>query len=142
MIKINSQLDLNLLFELPYWEDAFVREWYLLSPSYIDNQKTIAPDCAPSMFVLICTYDLTYPCIELFFEEVEKISFSCNCDLHPVATFKNNQISFSFSESEISDIQSKYLHYRILDQSSLGWKTRYGNNNIFDSGGFLVSEKI
>jgi hypothetical protein len=144
MIKINSQQDLDALLALLNWEDAFLREWYMLSPSYINpyKQEIIAPDSAPMMFILICTLDSTYPCIELFFEEVEEIYFSCRNDLNPVASYQNDRILFSFHGDESSDIQSKFLYYRILGNDDLGWKVRYGKKNIFDSSGFLISEDL
>ena len=144
MIKINSQEDLDTLLVLPNWEEAFLREWYLLSPGYINpyNQEIIASDSAPMMLMLICTSDFTCPCIELFFEEVEEIYLSCRNDLNPVASFQNERISFSFHGDEAPDIQSKFLYYRILEKDYWGWKVRYGKKNVFDSSGFLISENL
>ena len=80
MIKIDSQKDLDNLLLFPNWEDSFVREWYLLSPSYIhlNKQAIVSPDAAPIMRVLICTPEIKCPGIELFFEEVEEVYFSSN----------------------------------------------------------------
>lgn len=144
MLKINSQQDLDTLLTLINWEEAFLREWYLLSPGYINpyNQEIIAPDSAPMMLMLICTSNLTCPGIELFFEEVDEIYFSCRTDLNPVASFQNYRISFSFHGNEDPDIQSKFLYYRILTKDSWGWKVRYGKENIIDSSGFLIFDNI
>ena len=138
MIKINSQYDFDTFLNLPYWEDAFLREWYLLSPSYIlpKDLVTVASDSAPSMFILICTTDPAYPCIELFFENVEEIHLSCRGDLNPTARFQNNGVSFSFRGEETSDIVAQFIYYRILDEDYLGWKVRYGKI-FFDPSGFL-----
>lgn len=144
MIKINSQKDLEILLSLPNWEEAFIREWYLLSPSYIDpdNQGTVAPDSAPMMYVLICTSELNCPGIELLFIEVEQIYFAGVCALNPRARFRNDHVLFSFYGEGVSDIQSASLYYRILGKDCWGWNVRYGIKNIFDEGGFLITENL
>jgi hypothetical protein len=68
------------------------------------------------MLILICTTDITCPCIELFFEDVQEMYFSSRCGLNPTATFLNDRISFSFQGGETSDMQSKFLYYRILEK--------------------------
>ncbi|HRD56200.1 MAG TPA: hypothetical protein PLC42_07380 [Parachlamydiaceae bacterium] len=144
MIKISSQQEADKLLSLPDWEDAFLRECYLLSPSYIDPniETTIAPDGVPVMYMLICTLDFNYPAIELFFEEIEDVSFSCRTEINPVINFRQDYISFSFYEKKYADLRCKSLYYNILDQDVLGYKTRYGKKNIFDESGFLIFENL
>lgn len=139
MIKITSQKDLDTFLAMPNWEDAFIREWYLLSPTYICpyNQATVAPDAAPMVRVLICTSEITYPGIELFFEEVEEIYLSCRSDLNPVGNFRYENIAFSFHGTDTPGIQAKALYYRILGKDCWGWKIQYGVENVFDESGFL-----
>lgn len=144
MIKIKSQQDLETLLTLPTWEEAFLREWYLLSPGYINpiNQEVIASDSPPMMLMLICTQQPSCPCIELLFEGVEEIYFSCRNDLNPIASFHNGYILFSFHEGDVPDIQSRCLYYQILETDCWGWQVRYGIKNLFDQGGFLNLEKL
>lgn len=143
MIKINSQQEINVLLALPDWEDAFLRECYLLSPSYIDtNANTVAPNANPVMYMLICTLDPKYPAIELFFEDVEDLYFSSRTEINPVVNFQQNHILFSYYEKKSADIKCKSLYYRFLDQQILGHKIHYGKKNIFDEGGFLIFENL
>lgn len=141
MIKITSQQDLDAFLAIPNWDEAFVREWYLLSPTYIhpEDQAIVALDSPPTMRVLICIPDFTCPGVELFFEEVEEIYLSCRSDLRPAATFRNNSISFSFYGNNAPETQSKSLYYQILEKDCWDWKVRYGIENIFDQSGFLIS---
>jgi hypothetical protein len=140
MIKINSQEELDIFLAIPNWEESFIREWYLLSPSYIlpNNEATIAPDGGVIMRILICTTEPECPGVELFFEDVEEIYLSCRTDLNPVGNFRNDGISFSFHGAEAPDISCKSLYYRILDKSCWGWKIQYGRENVFDKSGFLI----
>lgn len=132
------------MLALPNWKNSFFRESYVLSPGYINpyNKEAIAPDSAPIMIMLICTPECGYSCIELFFEEVEEIYLSFKKKLKPIASYRNDRILFSFHGNESSNIQSKFLYYRILENNSWGLKIRYGKKNIFDSRDFLISENL
>ena len=144
MIKINSQEDLDILLNIVDWNDAFIREWYMLSPSYIEPESrgTVAADFLPIMYVLICTSELNCPCLELIFVEVDQIYFANGCDLNPIARFHKDKILFSFYEIENTDIQFTSLYYRILDKDSWGSKQRYGIRNVFDESGSLLIENL
>lgn len=144
MIKINSQKDLDTLLAIPHWEDAFLREWYLLSPSYIHpySQATIAPDAAPIMRILICTSELICPGIELFFEEVEEVYLSSRSDLKPVGNFRDDGVSFSFYGIDNPSIRAQALYYQILENNCWGWKIQYGRENVFDESGFLIFKDL
>jgi hypothetical protein len=139
MIKINSQNDLDRLLAEPYWEDAFLREFYLLSPSYIDpiDSNWIAPDAAPMMLMLICFVENICPGIELLFKDVEDIYFSCRTDLNPKARFNEEIISFYFFGEHFPDIRCKEMYYQFLSQECWNWKVRYGKKNYFDVSGYL-----
>ncbi len=140
MIKINSQKELDAFLAIPNWEEAFIREWYLLSPSYVCpyNQAVIAPDAAPIMRILVCTSEISCPGIELFFVDIEEIYLSCRNDLNPIGSFRSDCISFSFHDIDAPDIVSKFLYYRLLDNDCWNWKIQYGKENVFDKKGFLI----
>ncbi len=61
MKKINSHADLNFL-KVADLTDAFIRECYLVNPSYISDEfhTIIAPNSLPTIKILICTPDANF----------------------------------------------------------------------------------
>lgn len=139
MKKINSQEDFDQFVSIPDWADAFVRECYLLSPSFIntENQGLFAPNYPPTMKVLICIQDIDYPGIELLFVEVEDIILPFNRELDPFGKCYKNYLEFSFIERESYVFRCKEIHYKMLDQACWGKKIRYGNESFYTEEGFL-----
>ena len=129
------------------WPHSFVREVSLLSPSYVtpDDQATVAPDFLPCARIFVSSADSSLPGMELFFLDVEEISFWFGGDLEPTVSMQSssfskseNKIEWRFSKSHNSMIRSSRLFYRFLDTKSWGHKMRYGWEEIFDSGGTFV----
>lgn len=139
MKKIDSQEDLDVFVSIPDWADAFVRECYILSPSYIYSISTgvFAPDALPTLKVLICTQDIECPGIELMFVEIENIVLIFNCDMCPNGKYHNNHLDFSFSQATGSAFRCKEMYYRILDQKCWDTTIRYGKENFYTEEGFL-----
>lgn len=141
MKKISSQNEINDLIKNINWEEAFLREWYLISPSYcLDDQSIVASNAVPSMKILICTPELVCPGIELTFEDVENVFFASQIDLNPLAVFQKDCISFSFNGDRYPYIIAKSLYYKFLTTDCWGWKTRYGMENLYDESGFLTHD--
>jgi len=68
MIKIKSQTQFDEISSHITWEDAFVKEIYCVSPSYIhDNGAIIASNSAPAVLLNICTPYDEHLGIEFFF---------------------------------------------------------------------------
>lgn len=137
MKKISSQEDLEELLSLEIWQDAFIREMYMLSPSYSTNGNIIAYGAVPILLIFIQSPNSS---MELIFHEVEACSFFFRSDLIPGGRFYASYISFSFSEESEEDINAKYLFYKILDENSHGKILKYGIKDYFDESGFRINE--
>ncbi len=139
MLKINSQADLDNFISIPDWADAFVRECYLLSPSYVHNKSRslVAADALPAMKVLICTQDINCPGIEFIFTEIINFNFSFCFDLEPKGIYENGTILLSLQGNDYDFIRCKSMHYRMLDQECWGFKIKYGTEMLYDEAGFL-----
>ena len=127
--KINSQEDLDIFISHFYWQDAFVREIYAISPSYINDQdrSMFAPDALPNMKILICSQSSECPGVEMLFNEIEAISLPFGTEINPSGSFNNDFIEFSFTEIVLSHIRCKQIYYKTLDQACWGDKLFYGS---------------
>lgn len=101
MRQIETQGDLNELLASFSWEDAFIREAHVLSPSYVRDRITavsvVAPDSAPGLRVLVCAPDRRTPALELLFDGVEDVVLPFRVDLEPRGVVLRGRVEFSFS---------------------------------------------
>ncbi len=137
MKKIYSQEDLDAFISSLDWTDAFIRECYLLSPTYISPEDSgmIAANAAPMIKMLICTQDPKFAGVELILCDVDDLSLSFSCDLEPFGDYQDDFVSISFSGVVTDITRCKEFYYKILDQNCWGHKIRYGSDEIFDEGG-------
>lgn len=143
MKKISSQKDIDDLLAFPIWEDAFIREWYLLSPTYVcEDQSIVAPYALPSMKMIVCSSDSTFPGLELFFEDLKGLSCFFDLELDPEASYSECIIWFYINGMKFPPLEAKNLYYKVLSEDSWGWKTSCGRENFFDQGGFIYHEKL
>jgi hypothetical protein len=139
-VRLQSQLD-DLLYKLD-WSHAFIREVFILSPSYVTGEEltVVAPDAKPTIKLMISCQDKIYPGIELVLEEVEDIYLSFQTDLEPIGTVneRDGSVRLRLYEQESTCFQAKSLSYALLDERSWGWKVRYGTDKLFDKGGVSI----
>ena len=120
------------------WEDSFIREISVVSPSYIlPDISVVAPNCLPSVRVFISSQSAEIPGIELLFVEVEELSVHFTDDLTPNVSVINGKIIWKFCDSLEAPIMSKSLYYRFLRDDTWGKGLRYGWEEVFDIGGEL-----
>jgi hypothetical protein len=122
MRKVNSQDDIDIIVSTPDWDDAFIRESYILSPTNVADQGIVAYEVPPTIKMLICTPNSRCPGIELIFVDVEHIYLSFRSDLETNGKYKNGYIDFSFTKSNPTEIRCREMYYNFLDQSCWGKK--------------------
>ena len=125
--EILSQPMMDDLLSSIYWEHAFFREMYVLSPSFIypDGSRQVNPDAPANIGLLIQTFDPHHPALEFRLKEVEKISISFNRDIKPKGLVLRDCIELHFSETEI--VRAKSIEFRIVEkEEAYGDRIRYG----------------
>jgi hypothetical protein len=138
---ISSQQQLDQLIARFDWSHAFVREAYLVSPSFVIAQGerrrwTVRADALPSMKFLITSDSERHPALELFFIEVEDMGvWFGGGELAPSATCSERGIVWQFHKDLERLIRAAYLRYAFLDEAAWGNKLRYGWENFFDDAG-------
>lgn len=140
-IDILSQAQLEELIKNFDWAHAFVREVYVLTPSYVEPESlgVVAPDSKASMKLTIFFQDEEFPGLELIFEEVQEIKVSFQVGLNPVGMLERGVgVKMNLNGSQYEAIEAKKLSYSYLDKSSWGWKTKYGMYNLFDKSGISI----
>src|SRR5262245_56430802 len=81
------------------WPHAFIREMYLVSPSFViaATRATAAPDALPTLCVLVVAADESLPGCELMFVEVEQLALWFQGELVPGIEFeKDGHIKWFF----------------------------------------------
>lgn len=138
---INSQSDLDHLLQMVIWEDSYIQNAFVLSPSYYQKDiGTVADASKPDLVVnIFCTLhkpeDISG--IQLQFVAVDRLTLPVNTELSPIATFSpiGNEIVWSFHNTTDVDIRSQWLSYRILEHRELTYQEQYVIENPFlDSG--------
>jgi hypothetical protein len=130
--KITSQQCLERLMACVDWSHSFVREVYLISPSYIvrdGNSRgwTAQADALPSVRLLITSPSESCPAVELLFTEVDEFGIWFGAgELSPSAKWTEAGIAWSFHTQLGSTIRAGSLCYRLLDESAWGNDLRYG----------------
>lgn len=99
------------------WDDAFIKEAHVASPTYIDevDDGIVACDSAFSVRVLVCLPKNIDKVIEFKFYDVDQLSFEAQMDILPTANFKHNVIEFRFIGSEGRCIRCRRLEVKCSD---------------------------
>jgi len=125
--KILSPIEIANFISSVYWEHAFFREVYIISPSFIypNETKQASPDFYPNMGIIILCFGSEIPAIELMLSEVEVIQLSFNSDLKPSGSILNGMIELCFNSSSM--IRARAISFRFPSKDEiLGDKIRYG----------------
>lgn len=139
MHTIHLQSQLDTLLQKFDWTDAFVREAFVLSPSYVteDEGGIVAYHIPATVRILVSFPDKAHPGLELYLHEVDSLFLDFQLDLEPTGVVNeiDGSIRMHLYGNEQAYFQARSLRYRVLDESSWGWKVRYGIYNLFDEGG-------
>jgi hypothetical protein len=137
-IPITSQIEADELISRIDWEDAFVREAYLVSPSYIDptDGGTVAADSLPSCKILIHFPGDNHGALEFLMIGVEAIGIWFDGPLKPAIAVGSDGVEFALSTSAATKIKAKELRYLLQGKETWGHDVHYGKEGMFDLGGF------
>lgn len=138
-ILIESQDDFASLSASVSWEDAFIKESFALTPSYLTEDSIVAPDAKLWVKVLICTPESEYMGIEFLFEEVEEFYLPSAMDLEPEVSLCSSFTDFKFLSSDSKCIRAKRILYRFRGEEYFTYGTKVCGN-YFDEGG-VADEK-
>lgn len=136
-MKILNQQDLDSCLGSIDWHHAFVRELYVVSPSYYLKKlgATVAPDGKPDVFVLICTGDPTCHYVEIVLMEVDTLNLSFDQDLEPTGRFIEGKFELNFSKNKSVLLSAEFVEFNKLEELEDGYELRYGISNPFKQSG-------
>jgi hypothetical protein len=116
--KISTQYDIEIILNCFYWEDAFLREMYVLNPGFFTKNKMHAyPDANPNIGMVLLTCDEKFSGLEIILNDVSSISINFSHIIKPVLIL-NDQIQLSFNNGE-NKIQAKEMFYRHMDEDEI-----------------------
>lgn len=129
---IETQEDLNNLLASTDWEGAFVREAYVLSPSYLTkiDENTVAPDAEPDLWLLvILPENKNAKGIEFNFRRMSMLNLDYRSPLSlwgKVSSY-NHSVEFGF-QKQIVCISAEECFFKFLSiEESTGASHRYGS---------------
>jgi hypothetical protein len=132
--NITSQDEMDKFISCVYWEHAFFREIYILSPSFIypDGASQAYPDFCPNIGMIILCFDSEIPAVEIKFIDVEDIRISFTTNFQPTAVMFRDKAELKFNPGSI--VRAKIISYRFLNKDDImGDKLKYGKywNELF-----------
>jgi hypothetical protein len=115
------------------WAHAFIREAYLLSPSYIrtEDMGTVAPDALPTIVILITIPDECTPGVEIVFEKVKEVCLWFEGELDPQVNLRHDVIEWRFNKTiDKSLLCAASARVRFHDRTSWGNNKRYSQESF------------
>lgn len=130
MISIVTQHELDSLLSTIDWEDAFIKEVHLSSPTYVLDRGIVAHDAYPNANIVICAPNMKG--LEFLFTEIENLKLVFAADLSPrgrlFKTFWNSRSYWEFSFHDGDTVMRvKQLAYRFLEDACCTKKTPHGD---------------
>lgn len=99
------------------WEDAFLREACLTSPSFVTETGGIANFASPPDLRLeIHLPSATAAKIEVVFDEVDTFELPITCELDPVVQFQGNRVVLLLNGDVDRRIRALHARFRVLPQ--------------------------
>ncbi len=114
MTLIDSENYFSNLVSSIDWEDAFIKDLTLKSPSTLDfdTGHTIAPDADFSLEMLILLPEGERKEIRFLFEEVDVLTCYARTEIDPFAKYRFNEIEiYIFGKTDFS-IRCKKVYYQ------------------------------
>jgi len=139
-IDIENQAQAGELLRNFRWEDGFVRELHLVSPSYVTREprSVVAWGAYPTARALITTQGAAPPAVELLFVGIQDLELWFRGDLDPAVSLEEGCVEWRFHKDSPSAVRCSSLRYAWPDPSCLGYALRYGREHVFDRGGSPV----
>jgi hypothetical protein len=119
------------------WHHAYVREFYILSPSYPDTSTRMQiADGPPDARLSILTPAAEIGGVSFYLRFVETVNVSFWLELTPMLEIVEDKVILKFTEFDHWQIRAKTIKLTFLTQEECwGWKTLYGEN-LFDKNGY------
>lgn len=136
--SIETQEDLNLLINKLDWEDAFIREMYLVSPSYISKGGGFHGVYAdPDIKMVIVCPEGEERGVEFRLEDVSRFKLlggQSPLSMSGNVIFHNSNVQLYLYEAigAEPDIIARKLHYRFLGKLAEGFDLHYGWEDFFN----------
>ena len=139
-ICIENQAQAEELLRGFCWEDGFVRELRLVSPSYVttETRSAVAWGACPTAKALLTSQGAGTPAVELLFVDIENFGVWFGGDLDPAVSIEEGCVEWRFHRHSPSVVRCSCLRYAWLDPACLGHTLRYGSEHFYDIGGSLV----
>lgn len=127
-----------------YWEDAFIAQFHVCSPTYADVVEggVFAPDAPWGARLLVCGVEDKNDekrTLEFLFNGVEYLALTSRQDLNPAVTYDGSRktIVFSITGDEICALEVMCLER----QGAGGYMEEWKNTNLFDEYGEFCGGK-
>ena len=125
-----------------YWDDAFIAQFHVCSPTYAMEGGVFAPDAPWGARLLVCGVEDKNDekrTLEFLFNGIEDFAMSSRLDLNPAVTFDGSRkrIAFNIACGEISALEVMCLER----QGAGGYMEEWENANLFDEHGDFCGDK-
>lgn len=116
-MKMESESQFSRFVASIGWEDAFIKEISVTSPTFIEeiDGGIVAFDSKFDVRALVCLPDNENKVVEFHFLEVEELSIESRMDILPTANFKHNSIEFRFIGNAGRCIRCRHIAARFID---------------------------
>jgi hypothetical protein len=136
---VKTQAQLDWMLSTFNWEDSFIREAHVASPSYIDSKGgTTCPDCLPAARIIVVDRHSPHQAIEILFVETECVELSAGVYLNPIGHYSEREIVWKFSKHDQSGFRCRTMAYRYLGEQAGNPRLHYENTEIFSAQGDLL----
>lgn len=136
---IENQNQLNDLCQSINWDEAFIRETYMVSPTYhTGDGSLVAFGSTPDIRILVITpHDKNNAGIEFILHSVHEIMLDFEVEFHlsGKVNFHNTNIELGFNEVRTKGVRAERAFYILHNTEINGWKLRYGLENPFSETG-------
>lgn len=114
------------------WEDAFIKEMSIVSPTYVlSDQSIVNHEALPCLRVFVSSPSIDSFDLEFLFVEIENLSAKFTQDLKPSIHFTFNRVEFSFNASS-TPLRCRKAYYRKIQRENWGNQLLYSKLNPFD----------
>jgi hypothetical protein len=116
--RIMTKQDADFFVNNFFWNDAFLREMYVLTPSFFSKDKfQINPNIYPNIGMIFLTSDNTFSGIEIVLNQVKNIYINFEYIFKPKIIVEH-EIKFSLNDG-LEYIYAKEMLFRQMDQEEI-----------------------
>lgn len=134
--KINNISSFSKIIGDIDWEESFIREVSIVSPSYVKNKNIVALNSLPSarFFFIIPNHELN---LEFFFVSIDKISLSFETYETLKVEDKFGKTAFTFTTDQNMSV-CEDVYYRFVKEGDNPQEPKYIWEQIYDTSGMMI----